>query len=484
VQHYFKLEFAVSFTVGLLGKDGIFGGYDVRGVYGENFFEKDALDLGRAFGTFIFKKTGLDKRKTRAPKIALGRDNRLSSPSLRDSFVQGLCSTGCGVIDIGVAPSPVVYFSAFALKTDGAAVITASHNPAKYNGVKMLNGIWPLSSKELGEVKNLFEEKEFLEKPRLAWGKVSKKDVLEDYLTFVSSKTKRLDGLKIVVDGGNGIVGGVGVALLKKLGAKTVPLYCTPDGNFPNHLPDPSKPENLRDLQKKVVGEKAVLGIAYDGDGDRAVFVDEKGSVVKSDDANVLFIRAALKKRPKSKIGFELRCSIVVKEEIEKLGGKPLETKAGRIAVRETMRNGAAFACETTGHVCFAENNGFDDGIFASAKFAEIVNYGGLPPSKLAESVKKYLSTRELRIPCEKKFEAVEAVEKKLKEKKLDLLLIDGVKYSDGGGWGLVRASLTEPLLSVRFEGKTKKDLERIYSLFEETFPSFAKLPTLKEAMQ
>ena len=470
--------------MGFLDTGSIFGGYDVRGVYGEDFSEREALDLGRAFGTFIFKKEGLDEQKTRTPKVVLGRDNRLSSPSLRDSFVQGLASTGCNIIDVGIAPSPVVYFASFALKADGAAVITASHNPAKYNGVKMLNGIWPLSSEELAEVKRIFGERDFLEKPKLAWGKVSKKDVLEDYLKFVSSKTRRIEGMKIVVDGGNGIVGEVGIKLLKKLGAKAVPLYCIPDGRFPNHLPDPSKPENVKDLRNKVVEEKAVLGIAFDGDGDRAVFVDEKGSVVKSDDANVIFVRDALKKHPKSKIGFELRCSLVVKEEIEKLGGKPLETKAGRIAVRETMRGGAAFACETTGHVCFTENNGFDDGIFASAKFSGLVGESGHAPSLLASSVKKYFSTRELRIPCERKFEAVGYVEEKLKGKKLKLLLIDGVKYSDAGGWGLVRASLTEPLLSVRFEGKTRGDLERVYALFEGAFPSFARLPALEQALQ
>jgi len=471
-----------SFTVGCLSKKEIFGGYDVRGIYGENLVENDLLVLGKAFGTFVFKQTRRVK-PVRVPKIVLVRDNRLSSLSLRNSFAEGVVSAGCNVVDVGVVPSPVVYFASFALKADGAAVITASHNPPQYNGVKMLSGIWPLSSMELLEVEKLFLRKKFSEKPRFAQGRVFQKNVVADYLKFTESKIRRLDGLKVVIDGGNGVVGSVGVRLLRRLGAKVVPLYCEPDGRFPNHFPDPSKPENLRVLQKTVLKEKAVLGIAYDGDGDRAVFVDEQGSVIKSDDANVLFIREVLKKRPNSKIGFELRCSLAVKEEIEKAGGKPIETKAGRIAVRETMRDGAAFACETTGHVCFAENNGFDDGVFASGKFAEIVKTSGLPPSRLAASVKKYFSTSELRIPCGRKFEAVEEVEKKLKEKKLHLLLVDGVKYADAGGWGLVRASQTEPLLSVRFEGKTKKDLERIYGLFAGAFPSFAKLPQLGKAL-
>ncbi|MFH1056878.1 MAG: phosphomannomutase/phosphoglucomutase, partial [Candidatus Micrarchaeota archaeon] len=447
--------------------EGIFGGYDVRGVYGKNFKEKDAFELGKAYAAFLLEETGLDKKKTRLPKIVLGRDNRLSSPSLHSSFIKGVCEGGCNVTDVGTVPTPVVYFASFALKADGAAVITASHNPAEYNGVKMLRGIWPLSSRELLSVKKIFESKHFSEKPSALHGKVFDKGVLGDYLKFACSKIERADGLKIVVDGGNGIVGAIGVKLLKKLGAKVIPLYCEPDGRFPNHLPDPAKPENLKDLQAKVVREKADLGVAFDGDGDRAVFVDEKGAVVKSDEANVLFVREVLRKHKNAAVGFEMRCSMVIAEEIEKLGGKPIETKAGRIAVRDTMRGGAVFGCESTGHVCFVENNTFDDGIFASAKFAELVKKKNEPVSVLTASVKKYFSTRELRIPCENKFEVVEEVKRNLRKRDLNLLLVDGVKYSDEGGWGLVRAALTEPLLSVRFEGKTKRDLERIYGLFE-----------------
>ncbi|MEM4255439.1 MAG: phosphomannomutase/phosphoglucomutase [Candidatus Norongarragalinales archaeon] len=471
---------AFSLTAGVV-VEGIFGGYDVRGVYGENFDEKRALDLGKAFGTFMLKETAAGK--TRNPRLACGRDNRLSSPSLFKAFVGGLRSTGCTVFEVGVVPSPVAYFAAFALKTDGAAVITASHNPPQYNGVKMLSGIWPLSSRQLLAVKKIFESKKFAEKPRLAYGKVHGKNVLDEYLRFAASKNSELGGLKIVVDGGNGVVGEVGVRLLRKLGAKVIPLYCEPDGRFPNHLPDPSKPENVRDLQKRVVAENADLGVAFDGDGDRAVFVDERGGVIKSDEANVLFIRDVLPKKKGGSVGFELRCSMVVREEIEKLGGKAVETNAGRIAVRESMRKGAVFACETTGHVCFADNNGFDDGIFASAKFCEILRKSGKRASQLVATVKRYHATRELRIPCARKFEAVAQAEKALKARKLRLLTSDGVKYQDEKAWGLVRASLTEPLLSARFEGKTRGDLERVYALFESAMPSFAKLPPLEQAL-
>ena len=459
---------------------GIFGGYDVRGIYGESLTEKEALRLGKAFGTFVMRESNAIAR---SPRIACGRDNRLSSPSLFSAFAEGLRSTGCVVFDLGVVPSPVAYFGAFALKTDGAAVVTASHNPPKYNGIKMLSGIWPLSSTQLAEVKKIFESGEFVEKPRLAWGALHEKSVLDEYLRFACLKLKPLDGMKIVVDGANAVAGEVGVKLLKKLGAKVVALHCDLDGTFPNHLADPSKPENVVDLQKRVLREKAVAGIAFDGDGDRAVFVDERGGVMKSDDANVLFIREVLAKK-KGSVGFELRCSMVVREEIEKLGGTAVETNAGRIAVRESMRNGAVFACESTGHVCFAENNGFDDGIFASAKFCEILALKKTPASVLASSVKRYFATRELRIECERKQEAVEQVEERLKAKGLKLLLSDGVKYADGNAWGLVRASQTEPLLSTRFEGRTRKDLERVYALFAEAMPSFAKLPQLESVLQ
>lgn len=468
--------------------DSIFGGYDVRGVYGADFSEREAQELGRAYGTFLYRTTKLERK--RQPKLVLGRDNRLSSPSLHDSFVKGVASTGCNVIDIGIVPTPVVYFACHALQTDGAAVITASHNPPKYNGVKMLLGTRPLSSRELVQVKNIFLSNDFEEKPSFSHGKVYKKSMVEEYVRFVSSKISRLDGMKVVVDGGNGIVGEVGVRLFKKLGAVVIPLYCDLDGSYPNHLPDPSKPENTRDLQARVVRESANLGVAYDGDGDRSVFVDELGRVVKSDDANVLFIRDVFSGKPGArgrKVGFELRCSLVVREEITRLGGIPVETKAGRISVRESMSDGAVFACETTGHVCFAENNGFDDGVYSSARFAEIVRAKNQRVSELTSTVKRYSATKELRIPCVKKTQAVEAIISNLKKsggKKLKLLLIDGVKYSDERGWGLVRASNTEHLLSARFEGKTKEDLQRFYSLFAGAFPKFVKLPPLEQAMQ
>src|SRR3989344_2625720 len=466
---------------GCMVSHGIFGGYDVRGVYGESLTEREALRLGKAFGTFVAKECGAGKK--RSPRIACGRDNRPSSPSLFLAFAEGMRSTGCVVFDLGVVPSPVAYFGAFALQTDGAAVVTASHNPPKYNGIKMLSGIWPLSSAQLAEVKTIFESGEFAEKPRLAWGALHEKTVVEEYLRFACSKLERVEGLKVVVDGANAVAGEVGVKLLKKLGATVVALHCDLDGTFPNHLADPSKPENVRDLQALVLKEKADLGVAFDGDGDRSVFVDERGGIIKSDDANVLFIREVLAKK-KGSVGFELRCSMVVREEIEKLGGTAVETNAGRIAVRESMRNGAVFACESTGHVCFAENNGFDDGIFASAKFCEILALKKTPASVLASSVKRYFATRELRIECERKQEAVEQVEERLKAKGLKLLLSDGVKYADGNAWGLVRASQTEPLLSTRFEGRTRKDLERVYALFAEAMPSFAKLPQLESVLQ
>ncbi len=461
---------------------GIFGGYDVRGIYGESLTEREALRLGKAFGTFISKECGSGKK--RAPRIACGRDNRTSSPSLFSAFAEGLRSTGCVVFDLGVVPSPVAYFGAFALQTDGAAVITASHNPPKYNGIKMLSGIWPLSSAQLAEVKKIFESGEFAEKPRLAWGALHEKSVLDEYLCFASQKLEPIDGLKVVVDGANAVAGEVGVKLLKKLGAKVVALHCDLDGTFPNHLADPSKLENVRDLQARVLNEKADLGVAFDGDGDRSVFVDERGGIIKSDEANVLFIREILGNGKRGAVGFELRCSMVVREEVERLGGKAIETGAGRIAVRESMRNGAVFACESTGHVCFADNNGFDDGIFSSAKFCGLLKKKRGTASALAATVKHYFATRELRLECERKFEAIESAEKALKAKKLRLLTSDGVKYSDESAWGLVRASQTEPLLSARFEGKTRKDLERVYNLFAGAMPSFAKLPPLESVLQ
>jgi len=449
---------------------GIFGGYDVRGVYGKDVNENAASDLGRAFASFLGNKGS----------VVVGRDPRLSSPSLSRSLLRGLNAGGVDVFDIGLAPTPVVYFAGVRLKADATVSVTASHNPPQYAGFKFCRNDMPLSSEELLRLKKLFEEKKFVcAKTR---GAVVEKNISGDYAEYVVKKSAKAR-LKVVVDTGNGSCGPVAMRIFEKMGCNAIGMFIEPDGTFPNHLADPHDKRTLVQLQERVRKEKADLGIAFDGDGDRVYFVDENGSVITPDAVAVLFAREVLKKNKGATLPFELRCSMVLREEIEKNGGRPLMVAAGRVAVREAMaRAKAPFGTESTGHVCFGENRGFDDGLFAAAKFASILFASRKKASALVASVPKYFASVEYRltVPVERKNSIVAGV-KTLLAKNFKLNELDGVRVEADDYWGLLRASNTEPKITLRFEGKTRVKLEDIYSVFSSALKKEGvRLPPLE----
>ncbi|MFQ5406144.1 MAG: phosphomannomutase/phosphoglucomutase [Candidatus Micrarchaeia archaeon] len=450
----------------------LFSGYDVRGVYNEDLDERVAQVTGSAFAEFLSKK-GVEGT------VFVGADNRASSPALKDAAVLGLQSKNLKLVDLGEVTTGLFHFALSSKNAVGGLMVTASHNPPEYNGFKLYDKNLPLSRVQMDQVRylaqnSLFEKRELEE--------VEKLDLSQEYVQDVAGKNPLKRGLKVVLDAANGNAGLFAPSIFRKMGCDVVELYCTPDSSFPNHPADPSKEENVEDLKKKVLEEKADLGIAFDGDGDRTAFVDEQGRFVRADDANIIFARDALSKSRNAAVVYDLRLSLAFKEEVERLGGSAVMTKSGRIAVRsELLKNNAVFGGETSGHFYFKENYGYDDAIYSGAKMTSIISRGE-PLSRLTDDLPHYPATVELRPFCQnnKKRQVVQALQTFLSE-KFEISTLDGVRVELEGGWGLVRVSNTQPALSVRAEAKTRESLEKIYGILKNLLGVHdVQLPELK----
>jgi phosphomannomutase / phosphoglucomutase len=441
----------------------IFKGYDIRGVYGENLTEEAASGIGKAFATFLIRK------KPKSKTIIVGRDNRSSSLSLRNAFCDSLHFAGFDIVDIGIVSTSLIQYAVSREKVAGAAMITASHNPAQYNGFKLYIKNLPLMAGQMLEVEKIYNSKKIAKFEKQ--GHEMHKEIEGDYISDVQSRVKLHRKLRVVIDSGNGTCGKVAHDLFKRMGCDVTSLFEDMESAFMNHVADPHNPANLKWLQAEVLNRSADLGIAFDGDGDRAGFVDEKGQIIREDDASILFLRHELQKQ-KGAIIYDLRLSRSIPEEIRKLKGKPVMSKAGRIAIRENLiSNRALFGGEVSGHYFFADHYGFDDGIYAGAKMCEIISGMNGKLSHAISQMTKYPSTPELRIHVENEQKAaiVENVKKELRKKYgKKVLTLDGVYLNLENGWGLLRVSNTEPAITLRFEGKTKKELREIFSIFEK----------------
>lgn len=442
----------------------IFRAYDIRGIFGQDLTEETAENIGKAFGTY---SGGGD--------IVVGWDCRLSSQSLRDALVRGLISTGCNVIDVGMVPTPVLYFALYHYKRDGGAMITGSHNPPEYNGFKLCKGTRTLYGDEIQELKGIIESGNF----KRGRGRITEQNVIESYLDFVKKRITLRRELKVVIDAGNGTASGIAPRLFESIGCDVVKIYCNPDGNFPNHFPNPTIDSALKDLIEKVKLENADIGIAYDGDADRVGFVDERGSIVRGDQALILFSREILKKRKGAKIIFEVKCSQAVVEDVEKNGGIPIMYRTGHSLIKKKMLDeNSPLAGEMSGHFFFADNYyGYDDGIFASARMAELLSGNNKKLSELISEIPKYYSTPEIRVQCpeNEKFKIVDEITKKFGE-GYNVITVDGARIQFDDGWGLVRASNTEPALILRFEAKTEKRLDEIKELIISELKKFPSI--------
>ncbi len=439
---------------------GIFREYDIRGVTGIDLTEEDVILIGKGIGTYL-----LERGKS---KLTVGRDCRLTSDSYSERVIEGLLSTGCDVIDIGICPTPVLYFSIQHLSQEGAVMVTASHNPPQYNGFKVCIGSDSLHGKELLEILEIINKKIFSS----GKGARSFADVITPYKEFLQKNISISRPLKVGIDAGNGTAGVIAVPVLKSLGCGVHDIYCDMDGTFPNHEADPTVLKNMKDLIALVREKGLDLGIGYDGDGDRIGVIDEKGNIVFGDRLMIIFSREILSRKPGATFISEVKCSKTMYDDIEKHGGRAIMWKTGHSLIKKKMKEEKAeLAGEMSGHMFFADRYfGFDDALYASCRLLEIIANTGKKISELLSDVPKTYSTPEIRVECpdDKKFALVKKVTEFFR-KNYKIIDIDGVRVLFEDGWGLVRASNTQPALVLRFEAMTEQRLQEIKDLVEST---------------
>jgi phosphomannomutase / phosphoglucomutase len=424
-------------------KPTIFREYDIRGVAETELSSQDVVELGRGLGTLLQRKSGRS--------INLGRDCRLSSARLRDALLEGLMKSGCEVTDIGVVPTPLLYFSAVHTDADGAVMITGSHNPPEFNGFKTVCGPTTLHGETIQEVLHLIQSGDLIS----GKGSHQDMDVIDAYLNQVAPQFNFDRRIKVVLDAGNGTAGPVVRRLLERLNVEATELFFDMDGRFPNHHPDPTVPKNLTHLQDAVRAQKADLGIAFDGDSDRIGAVDENGEVIYGDMLLLIFGREILTRKPGATFIGEVKCSQLLYDELKRLGGNPIMYKTGHSLIKAKMKEEhAELAGEMSGHMFFADRYlGYDDAIYAACRLMEIVAKSGKPLSAQLAGLPKLVSTPEIRVDCpdETKFQVVDRVAAQLK-KTHQVIDVDGVRVLFEHGWGLLRASNTQPVLVMRFE--------------------------------
>jgi phosphomannomutase / phosphoglucomutase len=432
-------------------KPTIFREYDIRGIAEAELRSPGIVDLGRGLGTFLQRKAGR--------RINLGRDCRLSSPRLHDALIEGLLSTGCEVTDIGVVPTPLLYYSAVHLKADGAVMITGSHNPSEFNGFKTVCGAGTIHGDDIQEVRRIIEAGDF------ASGRGSSRavDVSAAYLDEIAPQFRFERRVKVVADAGNGTAGPVMHRLFERLNCEVTELFFDMDGRFPNHHPDPTVPSNLKDLAEAVKARKADLGVAFDGDADRIGAVDENGDVIYGDMLLLIFGREILTRKPGATFVGEVKCSQILYDELERLGGRPIMYKTGHSLIKAKMKEEhAELAGEMSGHMFFADRYfGYDDALYAACRLIEIVAKSGKPLSGQLDGLPKMVSTPEIRIDCsdETKFQVVARVAGHFRGTHR-VIEVDGVRVLFDQGWGLLRASNTQPVLVMRFEAANKNLLK------------------------
>ncbi len=432
----------------------IFREYDIRGIVDKDLTVEFVEFLGRGIGTYFRR---YDKKR-----VALGRDARISSPAYAEAITRGLLSTGCSVVDIGLVPTPLLYFAVYYKKNEAAVMITGSHNPPEYNGFKIMVGEETLYGETIQEVYQILKNNAVIIDKE---GTRSTYDVIPEYEEYVEKDIQLRRKLKVVLDAGNGTAGFVAVPIFKKLGCEVTELYCEPDGLFPNHHPDPTLPEAMEDLIKTVKETGADFGVGYDGDGDRIGVVDDSGRLLWGDMLMIVFSRDILPANPGAAVISEVKASKLLYEEIARLGGRPIMWKTGHSLIKKKIREEKALlAGEMSGHIFFADRFfGFDDAIYASARLAEILARSEKKLSEMLADLPKAYSTPEIRVYAsdEVKFQIVDEVKKEL-AKKYPIVDIDGVRVSYPKGWALVRASNTQAALVLRYEADTPEDLEAI----------------------
>jgi phosphomannomutase/phosphoglucomutase len=433
----------------------IFREYDIRGVADADLSDSLARDLGRALGTFV--------RRDKGRRVALGSDCRLSSPRLHAALSEGLLQTGVEIVDLGMVPTPMMYFAVHHFDLDGGVQITGSHNPPQDNGFKLMVGKRTLFGAEIQELKAIIDWRDFT---REEVGTTVRLDPLPAYVGFMKGNFRfaRKD-LRFAIDAGNGAGGPTAVATMSALGLSPITLLCEPDGAFPVHHPDPSEPHNLELLKKTVLENRLEVGIAYDGDADRVGVLDSRGEIIWGDRLLIALSRAVLRDRPGGAIVGEVKCSQTLYDDVARQGGRPILWKTGHSLIKAKMKEEKALlAGEMSGHVFFADRYyGFDDAVYASLRLLEIIARSEVPLHELLSDVPPTFVTPEIRVPCadDRKFGVVDGLKKRFAETH-EVITVDGARILFGDGWGLVRASNTQPVLVLRFEAQSEARLDAI----------------------
>lgn len=442
----------------------IFRAYDIRGLVGDDLHPDSVALIARGFAKMV--------RDAGGSKVVLGWDARSSSELFAQVFARNLNDCGVSVVDIGQVPTPLTYFAAHVLEgIDGLAMVTGSHNPAAYNGLKLGLGQLTFQADEIQALRRIVEAGDF---PG-GHGTTEFVDVFDRYFESVHSHIEMgKKKLRVVVDAGNGVGGLVAQRLYEGLGVDFIGMYLEPDGTFPNHPADPSQEANVEDLRKKVLAEKADLGIAFDGDADRLTVIDDRGEILWGDQLMLLFSRAVLSERPGATVVGEVKCSQVMFDEIRRLGGEPVMWKAGHSWIKAKMREtGAALGGEMSGHIFFQHRwFGFDDGPYAGARLLEILSHEDRPLSGLLADFPRTYSSPEVRRDAgseERKFALVREATGFFRQQGRDVVDVDGARVAFPGGWGLVRASNTQPILILRYEADSPEGLEAIRKEIEDT---------------
>lgn len=446
----------------------IFKACDIRGEYGTELTEALARRLGQAVGTRLAGEA-----------VVVGGDVRLSTPALKAALIEGLAETGCRVLDLGIVPTPVLYFAKARLGAAGSVMVTASHNPAPDNGFKLMLGEYPPSEEALGAIERELALADFARRP----GSVSSVDILPQYESFLLERFAPGGQLRLVLDCGNGCYSTVAPAILARLGYQVEPLFCEPDGRFPNRSPNPALARNLQHLCRRVVATGADLGIAFDGDGDRVAFVDEQGQPTETDRVAVLFVRWLLGGQtfdvsrlmsPVPEVIYDIKCSSVLREAVEAAGGRAVMERSGHAFIKTALlQRQALFGAEISGHLFFRELGG-DDALYASCLLLQILQSEGRGLGALLAEVPRYPITPDIRLPCPPQKVAAILAELQQAFAGHPVSLLDGVRVDFGDGWALARSSVTEPLITLRFEAHTPERLEEIQQLVRRNVPTLA----------
>ena len=428
---------------------------DIRGIYGQDLNDETAYLIGRAIGTHLSELS-----------VVVGGDARISTPVLTKQLIEGLRQSGAHVIDLGLVPTPLMYFAKKVLKAAGGIMVTASHNPAEYNGFKIMFGKWPVQPQDLKDLEEKIAKKDFVEKT----GTIETCSIEKDYSDFILPRVKPQRKLKVVLDAGNGALSKLAPQLFRKAGHEVVELYCSFDGNFPNRNPNPAVYTNLIDLQQRVVSEKADFGVAFDGDGDRVVFVDDHGRYCESERSFVILIEEYLKKKTSSVV-YDGKSSSIVKNCITKLGSQQIIERSGHAFIKRTfLENQSELAGEISGHFFFKEL-GFDDALYAALVMSKILSRKNLSMAEIMDGIEKTIITPDLRIKMAE--ETIVALIEDLSnyEDKYPVSRLDGIRVTFPQGWILVRRSVTEPCITIRLEAKTLEFAEEISrSVFNDKY--------------